>query len=196
VTLDTPLAPATPRDRLLAAAVDHVLAHGLSDLSLRELATAIGTSHRMLLYHFGSKAGLIVAIIRTVEQQQRDAFLSIDPDATPADAVREMWRRFTQPGLGPHERLFFEIYGQALQGRPGAVDMLDGVIEDWVAPATAYARARGADPDVARVDARLSVAVIRGLLLDWLATGDREGVDAALERYLELNASTMDSWLH
>jgi AcrR family transcriptional regulator len=195
VTLDTTLA-ATPRDRLLAAAVDHVLAHGLSDLSLRELATAIGTSHRMLLYHFGSKAGLIVAIIRTVEQQQRDAFLSIDPDATPADAVREMWRRFTQPGLGPHERLFFEIYGQALQGRPGAVDMLDGVIEDWVAPATAYARARGADPDVARVDARLSVAVIRGLLLDWLATGDRVGVDAALERYLELNASTMDSWLH
>jgi AcrR family transcriptional regulator len=196
VTLDTTLATATPRDRLLAAAVDHVLAHGLSDLSLRELATAIGTSHRMLLYHFGSMAGLIVAIIRTVEQQQRDAFLSIDPDATPADAVREMWRRFTQPGLGPHERLFFEIYGQALQGRPGAVDMLDGVIDDWVAPATAYARARGADPDVARVDARLSVAVIRGLLLDWLATGDREGVDAALERYLELNASTMDSWLH
>jgi AcrR family transcriptional regulator len=196
VTLDTQLPTATPRDRLLAAAVDHVLAHGLSDLSLRELAAAIGTSHRMLLYHFGSKEGLIVAIIRTVEQQQRDAFMAIDPTATPADAVREMWRRFTEPGLGPHERLFFEIYGQALQGRPGAVDMLDGVIEDWVAPAAAYARARGADPESARVDARLSVAVIRGLLLDWLASGDRDAVDAMLERYLELNASTPDSWLH
>jgi AcrR family transcriptional regulator len=196
VTVDTNLPTASPRDRLLAAAVDHVLEHGLSDLSLRELAAAIGTSHRMLLYHFGSKDGLIVAIIRTVEQQQRDAFLAIDPHATPADAVREMWRRFTQPGLGPHERLFFEIYGQALQGRPGAVDMLDGVIEDWVAPAIAYARARGANPEVARVDARLSVAVIRGLLLDWLATGDRDAVDAAFERYLELNAATPDSWLH
>jgi AcrR family transcriptional regulator len=196
VTVDTQLPTASPRDRLLAAAVDHVLAHGLSDLSLRELAAAIGTSHRMLLYHFGSKDGLIVAIIRTVEQQQRDAFLAIDPHATPADAVREMWRRFTTAELGPHERLFYEIYGQALQGRPGAVDMLDGVIEDWVAPATAYARARGADPEVARVDARLSVAVIRGLLLDWLATGDRDAVDAAFERYLELNAATPDSWLH
>jgi AcrR family transcriptional regulator len=195
VTVDTQLPSVSPRDRLLAAAVDHVLGHGLSDLSLRELAAAIGTSHRMLLYHFGSKEGLIVAIIRTVEQRQRDAFLAIDPKATPADAMREMWQRFTTPALGPHERLFYEIYGQALQGRPGAVDMLDGVIEDWVAPATAYARARGADPDVARVDARLSVAVIRGLLLDWLATEDREGVDAAFERYLELSASAPDSWL-
>ncbi len=195
MTVDTNLPTATPRDRLLAAAVDHVLEHGLSDLSLRELATAIGTSHRMLLYHFGSKEDLIVAIIRAVEQQQRDAFLDIDPRAMPADAMREMWRRFTQPALGPHERLFFEIYGQALQGRPGAVDMLDGVIEDWVAPATAYARARGTDPEVARVDTRLSVAVIRGLLLDWLATNDRDAVDAAFERYIELSASTPDSWL-
>ena len=195
MTLDPQLPAVSPRDRLLAAAVDHVLAHGLSDLSLRELAAAIGSSHRMLLYHFGSKEGLIVAIIRTVEQQQRDAFLAIDPDATPADALREMWRRFTTAALGPHERLFFEIYGQALQGRPGAVDMLDGVIDDWVAPATEYARARGANPDVARVDARLSVAVIRGLLLDWLASGDRDAVDAVFERYLELSASTPDSWV-
>src|SRR6185295_10726167 len=113
-----------------------------------------------------------------------------DPSSRPpAETLRLMWQRLTSPELAPHERLFFEIYGQALQGRPGAVDVLDGVIEDWVAPATAYARARGTDPDVARVDARLSVAVIRGLLLDWLATGDREGVDAAFERYLELNSS-------
>src|SRR3954462_13517378 len=109
VALDTQLPTASPRDRLLAAAVGHVLAHGLSDLSLRELTAAIGTSHRMLLYHFRSKEGLIVAMIRTVEQQQRDAFLAIDPDATPADALREMWRRFTTRELGPHERLFFEI---------------------------------------------------------------------------------------
>jgi AcrR family transcriptional regulator len=195
VTIDTRLPTPTPRDRLLDAAVDHVLAHGLSDLSLRELAAAIGTSHRMLLYHFGSKEGLIVAIIRSVEQQQRDAFAAIDPTASPADALRAMWRRFTEPGLGPHERLFFEIYGQALQGRPGAVDMLDGVIDDWVAPAAAYAIARGADPAVARTDARLSVAIVRGLLLDWLATGDRDAVDAAFERYLEQSAATADSWL-
>jgi AcrR family transcriptional regulator len=177
-----------PRARLLDAAVDHVLAHGLSDLSLRELAAAIGTSHRMLIYHFGSKEGLIVAVIRTVEQAQRDAFSELDTESlSPADAMRAMWRRFTTPALGPHERLFFEIYGQALQGRPGAVDLLDGIIESWVEPASAYAIAHGMAPDAARAEARLSVAVVRGLLLDWLATNDWDGVNAAFERYLAIS---------
>jgi len=174
-----------PRAKLLDAAVEHVLAHGLSDLSLRELATAIGTSHRMLIYHFGSKAGLIVAVIRSVEADQRRALDDLDPASRPpAETLRLMWQRFTSPELAPHERLFFEIYGQALQGRPGAVDLLDGIIESWVAPSAQYAIDRGADPEVARADARLGVAVTRGLLLDWLATGDRAGVDAAFERYV------------
>ena len=180
----------TPRDKLLAAAIDHVLAHGLSDLSLRELAPAIGTSHRMLIYHFGSKEGLIVAVIQAVEEAQRAAFADLETASlSPADAMRAMWRRFTDPALGPHERLFFEIYGQALQGRPGAVDLLDGIIESWVEPTAQYAIARGADPDAARAEARLGVAVTRGLLLDWLATGDREGVDQAFERYVALTTT-------
>ena len=181
----TPLETTDPRRRLLDAAVDHILAHGLSDLSLRELATAIGTSHRMLIYHFGSKAGLIVAVIQTVEDAQRAAFTALDTEGlSPADTLRAMWRRFTDPALGPHERLFFEIYGQALQGRPGAVGLLDGIIDNWVEPAAAYAIDHGVAPDVARAEARLSVAVIRGLLLDWLATGDHDGVNAAFERYV------------
>jgi AcrR family transcriptional regulator len=182
-------APDGPRARLLRAAVDHILEHGLSDLSLRELAAAIGTSHRMLIYHFGSKAGLVVAVIQTVEEAQRSALAELDPGPrSPAETMRAMWRRFTDPSLGPHERLFFEIYGQALQGRPGAVDLLDGIIENWVAPASQYAIDRGQDPELARTDARLSVAVTRGLLLDWLATGDRAAVDAAFERYVTLTS--------
>jgi AcrR family transcriptional regulator len=184
----TPAGGPSPRDRLLAAAVDHILAHGLSDLSLRELAAAIGTSHRMLLYHFGSKEGLIVAVIRTVEDAQRAAFAALDTASlSPADAMRAMWARFTDPDLGPHERLFFEVYGQALQGRPGAVELLDGIIDLWVEPTARYAVDRGADLETARVDARLGVAVVRGLLLDWLATGDRTGVDDAFERYVTMS---------
>ena len=49
------------RERLLAAAVRHALDAGIADLSLRQFAAAIGTSHRMLLYHFGSREGLLVA---------------------------------------------------------------------------------------------------------------------------------------
>src|SRR6266567_7603171 len=94
------------RDRLLRAAVAHVAADGLHDTSLRELAAAIGTSHRMLIYHFGSKEGLLVAVIRSVEATQRDFFgqlLLTQPDLSAGDGIRLMWRHFTDPQFAPHE---------------------------------------------------------------------------------------------
>src|SRR6202008_3712914 len=78
------------RERLLAAAMDHVVEHGVGDLSLRGLAAALGTSHRMLSYHFGSREGLLIEVIRTVEAQQRAALatLLLDEDAPPAEVMR------------------------------------------------------------------------------------------------------------
>jgi len=172
--------------RLLEAAVGYVVEHGLGGLRLRELAAAIGTSHRMLIYHFGSKEGLVVAIVRAVEAEQRAVLsgLAARPGMATAELARLMWRRVTDPQLRSRERLFFEAYGQALQGRPGTAGLLDGIVEDWVEPMAAEAIAGGAAPGEARADARLAVAVCRGLLLDLLATGDERAVDQAFERYL------------
>lgn len=88
-------------------------------------------------------------------------------------------------GAAPLERLFFEVYGQALQGRQWAKPLLEGIVEDWAAPVTAMLEAGGASPQTARTVARLSVAVTRGLLLDVLATDDRE-VDAAMQYFSEM----------
>ncbi len=105
------------KERLLAAAIDYVAQNGVADLSLRRLAAAIGTSHRMLIYHFDSKEGLLVAIIRAVEERQREMLGSfdVDPSLSPREVMWEMWRHLSDPALWPNERLFFEIYGQALQ---------------------------------------------------------------------------------
>jgi AcrR family transcriptional regulator len=166
--------------------ISYVTTHGFGDLSLREIAAAIGTSHRMLIYHFGSREGLKVAVVRAVEAAQR-AFLAEfagDSRLSAGDVLRKMWRRLADPSLWPSERLFFELYSQALQGRPGTAGLLDDIVDSWLEPAAEYGRQRGLDPEVARVEARLGVAVCRGLLLDLLATGDRAAVDAALERYI------------
>jgi AcrR family transcriptional regulator len=175
------------RERLLAAAMEHVAAHGVGNLSLRGLAAALGTSHRMLIYHFGSREGLLVEVIRAVEAQQRAALaeLLLDGDAPPAETMRRMWRRVADPALWPNERLFFEVYAQALQGSPHALPLLDGIVDLWVEPLTRIAVANGMDEARARAEARLGVAVTRGLLLDLLATRDRAAVDAAMERYIE-----------
>jgi AcrR family transcriptional regulator len=176
------------RERLLAAAMEHVAEHGVGNLSLRGLAAALGTSHRMLIYHFGSREGLLIEVIRAVEAQQRAALAEMlleDDGAPPAETMRRMWRRLADPALWPNERLFFEVYAQALQGSPHAQPLLDGIVELWVEPVTRIAVARGEDEARARAEARLGVAVTRGLLLDLLATGDRAAVDAAMERYIE-----------
>jgi AcrR family transcriptional regulator len=178
--------PGDARARLLAAVVAEVSANGLGDRSLREVAAAIGTSHRMLNYHFGSREGLMVAVVQSVEAAQRALLAELTRDAalTTAEVMRRMWRRLADQSLWPSERLFFEIYSQALQGRPGTAGLLDDIVDAWVEPWVERARQHGLDPEAARVDARLGVAVSRGLLLDLLATGDRPAVDAAVERYL------------
>jgi AcrR family transcriptional regulator len=174
------------QQRLLEGAVAHVAEHGVGDLTLRGLAAALGTSHRMLIYHFGSRDGLLVAIAAEVERRQREALADLDVTGAPADVMRAMWARLSDPALWPFERLFFELYARALQGDPGAAPFLDGIVEDWVAPLAAQAVEVGVDPGVARAEARLGLAVYRGLLLDLLATGDREGVTAAVERFIDL----------
>ena len=180
----------TSRERLLAAAVDYVAANGIGDRSLRQLASALGTSHRMLIYHFGSKVGLLVEVVRAVEERQRTALAELQAAAagagneTLAELARRFWRRLSDPSLWPHERLFFELYGQALQGRPGATALLDGVVESWLGPLTELVEWHRLPPEQSRAHARLGLAVVRGLLLDLLATGDRAGVDEAMERFL------------
>jgi AcrR family transcriptional regulator len=178
-----------PRRRLLDAAIDYVAGHGLTDLSLRRLAEQLGTSPRMLIHHFGSKEGLWVAIVRQVERRQLAAVadLPADPSVSFGEATRAWWRHISDPSLWPNERLFFEVYGQGLQGREPAVELLDGVVEAWLEPAAEIAVRMGLPRESAGAFARLGVAVTRGLLLDLLATGDRAAVDAALEHWIAIN---------
>jgi AcrR family transcriptional regulator len=181
------------RERLLSDAVDFIARTGVGELSLRRLAAGIGTSHRMLIYHFGSKEGLLVEVIRTVEDRQRSALAELerDPGNSMGDTIRAMWHRLADPALWPYERLFFEMYGQALQGHPGTTPLLEGIVESWLDLNVALAARLGVPADAARAHARLGLAVLRGLLLDLLATGDRAGADAAIEAFI---ASYPDGW--
>lgn len=177
-----------PRQKLLDGAIDHVTQHGLADLSLRSMAAALGTSHRMLIHHFGSKAGLWVEIVRTVEARQRDVLGQIlpEPGQPLAEAMWAWWKHISDPVLWPNERLFFEIYGQALQGRPHTTELLDGIVDHWLEPVTEVNVSLGLPRHVASAHARLGIAVTRGLLLDLLATRDVAAVDAAMEAFIDV----------
>jgi AcrR family transcriptional regulator len=159
---------------------------GIADLSLRELAAAIGTSHRMLLYHFGSREGLLAAVTLAVEEAERSTLPA--GSAITADDARRFWAHYSDPGLWPQERLFFELYVHALRGRPGTEGFLEHVVTGWLEPLAAALAAGGTLAGTPQAAARLSMAVTRGLLLDLLATRETEAVTAAFELFLKLGA--------
>ena len=104
---------------------------------------------------------------------------------------RHFWRQLRSPELAPLIRLFFELYAQALQGRVYARPILAGFPGSWVEPVLPAVMAAGLTEAEARAEARLGIAVIRGLLLDVLATGDVAGADAAHEAYLAALSARM-----
>ena len=164
------------RQELLDAVVEEFAAHGIGDRSLRDVAAAVGTSHRMLLHHFGSRNELLVAIVGEVERRQRSMMSELPTD--PADAIAAMWANLRRPELRPFERLFFECYSRGVQGEQPFAGMLPGAVDDWLADDTAQA----VDPAMMR----LGLAVARGLLLDLVATDDQQGVGAAAAAFVEL----------
>jgi AcrR family transcriptional regulator len=187
----------SPRDRLLDAVIAYGGIHGLAETSLRALAKGVGTSHRMLLHHFGSRDELLVAVVHEVERRQLTAFVDLADADQPSIARaaldriaigRVFWDRLSDPALAPLERLFFELYSQALLGATWGPEFLDGIVDSWVDPVADLLEAEGVERGTARARARLGVAVSRGLLLDLLATGDHAGVDAAMDEFLALTA--------
>jgi AcrR family transcriptional regulator len=173
------------RSELLDAVAGYLLEHGLADLSLRPLAAAIGTSPRMLLYHFGSKERLVVAALARARQREKELFSSwaVEMDAAedPEQLARRAWAWMSDPVSEPFMRLFFEVYGMALQRPDRYVGFLDHAVEDWLAMLTEGMTEAGIDRAEARKAATLVVALARGLLLDLLATGDRKRIDAAID---------------
>jgi AcrR family transcriptional regulator len=173
-----------PRDEarrweLLNAVIDAFARNGIGRRPLRTIAEEVGTSHRMLLHHFGSRDELLVAVVEEVERRQT-AFLGALPD-DPVAAFTAMWADLRRPELRPLERLFFECYARAAQGEAPFTRLLPTAVHSWLDAADRHTGG-AVDPAFAR----LGLAVTRGLLLDLVATGDEADVDAAAAAFAAL----------
>ena len=164
---------------------------GIAGKSLREIAGGADTSHRMLLYHFGSHEGLLAAIVAVMEAQQRTLMTELAEDVSdPGELMLRLWERLTDPATLPFVRLFFEVFGLVAQGAPGTEGLRATLTEPWLADAAAVGERLGLPRDPARV--RLGVAVARGLLLDLAAGAAPADVDAAYRRFVDLAEADRD----
>jgi len=180
-------APSARHTELLELAYRYALQHGLGDLSLRPLAAAVGSSPRVLLYLFGSKDGLVRALLDRARTDELDLLGRLrDRDhAGLADAAAEIWAWLA---AGKHRALltlWVEGYARSLvdPGGPwGGFARL--TVDDWL---TVLADAQPpAERDSRAGTARrtLVLAVLRGALLDLLATGEIDRTTAAVHQHL------------
>ncbi|MEU4158010.1 TetR/AcrR family transcriptional regulator [Actinoplanes sp. NPDC026670] len=204
--------PSARQVELLEAAYRYALEHGLADLSLRPLAAAIGSSPRVLMFLFGNKDGLVKALLaraRTDELAVLDALDEpggpgpdglgpdgpgpdgLGPDGPGPDglvaAAEQVWAWLGEPRHRPLLRLWTEAYARSLIEPDGAwAGFAAATVSDWLGLLASR------QPEAERVTAggvarRTAVlAVLRGCLLDLLATGDQDRVDAALHLQLGL----------
>jgi AcrR family transcriptional regulator len=182
------------RERLLEATLAYAAEHGITDVSFRELARALGTTHRMLGYHFGSKEGLLVAVVQRVEERQRDALTALlgDERLGVDEQIDRMSEVLSDPAQVPNERLLLELYGQAVQGRHPAVELFPQIVTAWIDPLQDLAGRLGFPDEDRDAAAHLVLAVSRGLLLDYLATGDVAAAGRAGELFRRLLRARRD----
>jgi AcrR family transcriptional regulator len=175
------------RDDLRKEALAWVLEHGVASLSLRPLAAALGTSARLLVYHFGSREGLVTAVMDELRASLQASLAEAARVAPAADEhpLRTFWRSLTRRANRPRLRLLLEVQVLALQDPKAYGRYVDRTSTSWleaieaVLPASSDRRAR----------ATLYAAVVDGLMLELLATGDERRTSAALDVFLGMQAT-------
>jgi AcrR family transcriptional regulator len=174
----------TTRDRLLQDCLSYFLRHGVANLSLRPLAAAAGTSARMLLHYFDSKEALIAEVMQQVQQRLQDSFqelLESEKSGTKKDVLPKFWKVLSRTTNQPSLRLLFEVQMLALQNPSRYRRYLSRTSSSWrrLIEDALPSKDKGA------ATATLYNAVIDGLLLELLATGDLRRTSRALQLFAD-----------
>jgi AcrR family transcriptional regulator len=183
---------AARRAELLDQTIHYAAQHGIASLSLRPLATALGTSSRMLVHYFGTKEALIGQALAAA-RPDIPAVLAAHARAghSPARMAERLWRDLTTGGeQEPRTRLLLEVMALALtqpqQYRQYAVD----AVRAWLDPLSDALHAAGLTARAARTRATMLVSGLRGLALDRYLTGDRQRTDDAARSLITAATNT------
>lgn len=185
---DNAPASSARRDELLELAYSYVLEHGIAGMSLRPLARAIGSSPRVLLFLFVSKEGFVRALLARARADELELLAHLRcAKATgdlPSTAVA-VWEWLAAPEHRALLRLWAEGYSRSLLDPDGPWDgFARATVEDWLELLADAQPPRQRHTPAGVAERTLTLAVLRGGLLDLLATDDTTRTTAAVNRYL------------
>lgn len=161
------------REELAEAATDYVLEHGLIGLSLRPLAAELGTSDRMLLYHFAGKDDLVATLLRVSNDRSVAEIRALPPARDVRAAVLQLWDAVTQPALVGCQRMYVEAAALGLFGQEPYASVVGAANTVWMAAVADHLVASGASRRRAARATALLDSAFSGFLLD-LPFGDAD----------------------
>jgi AcrR family transcriptional regulator len=180
---ETVPASSARRDELLEKAYRYVLEHGLAGMSLRPLAAAVHSSPRVLLFLFESKDALVRALLARARADEVKLLEQLEARSS-GDLTRaagEIWGWLAAAEHRGLLRLWLESYARSLVEPAGPWSgFAHATVQDWLA-LLAQAQPEQERDTVAGMQRRtLALAVLRGGLLDLLASGDLERTTSAV----------------
>jgi AcrR family transcriptional regulator len=154
------------REAWTREATDYTLEHGLIGLSLRPLAAELGTSDRMLLYHFGTKDDLVAAVLRESNDRAVAAVEALAPSADLRAAVTDLWSVVRSPASEPCTRLYVEAAALGLLGREPYASIVREANERWLRCLVTQLTRSGVPRPLAKRVATVIDAAFLGFQLD------------------------------
>ncbi|WP_199440551.1 TetR/AcrR family transcriptional regulator [Umezawaea beigongshangensis] len=166
------------RERLLARLLD-TFGEALPPpgVSLREIAARTGTSHALLRYHFGSLSGVLAAVLGAQRSRDNEALVEAAQQSTFDDLVVAIWRTYTRPEQLSRVRGFFHVVGLAAYDPESFREFIDS-LGDLTGVLASLAEREGVDAEEALTTASVTIAAIRGLLLQEVLTPAAHSEDA------------------
>jgi len=170
-------------DELLQGAVAYLSREGIEDFSLAHLANALGTSSRMLIYHFGSRDELLARVQREMRAQVTNELRSRKFDKL-SEAVRATWNYYV-PRLS-HMELFYHLTSRAFEDPADFRVFTDTAVSDWEVFFAEVAKREGYRGREANSIGHLALAGFRGLIHDLLITGDLKRLTRSVDLFAEM----------
>ncbi|MBE9110969.1 TetR family transcriptional regulator [Nodosilinea sp. LEGE 07298] len=175
--------PTEPQKKaeLLEKCLEVAIEAGALDASINAIAKRIGTSGRMLVYHFGSKQELERQVIARLEVRLREQLQSLQNTAvadanTVAESLLAMWQQFTTPEMQGWLKLTMDLNLRAMQGDTETQQFLERETQQWIESLTALT----GDEAVARSLFHL----FQGATLDFLTTGNAQRGEQSIQSFL------------
>jgi len=123
------------KNNMLPHLAQFVLDNGLTASSLRPMAKAAGTSDRMLIYHFGSKIGVLRETLDFIASQLTvtlDGLFANRIFASEAELIRSVTDLFRAETFRPFVLLWLDIVSEAARGSDLHRDVGSRIIDSYI----------------------------------------------------------------